>query len=92
MSPRPHLFAACACLIAFAVAAPAQERPGRVAEEVSPKTESVSWYEERDDKMVRGGTFDPHGAMIVRVEPAYYLVLWCGRIISRCSGAAGAAG
>jgi tetratricopeptide (TPR) repeat protein len=79
MSLRPPLPVALACLIALAGSASAQEKPGRVAEEVSPKTQSVIWYEVRDGKMVSLGTFDPQGAMIVREEPEYFQVLWRGR-------------
>jgi tetratricopeptide (TPR) repeat protein len=70
---------ACFALLAAVAPAPAQQKPGRVAEEVSPKAESVSWYEVRDGQMVRIGPFDPQGAMIVRVEPEYFQVLWRGR-------------
>jgi tetratricopeptide (TPR) repeat protein len=79
MSLRPHLFAACAYLVALAVPAAAQEKPPRVAEEVWPRTDAVSWYEERDGRMVRIGTFDPLAAMIVTVRPEYFEVLWRGR-------------
>jgi tetratricopeptide (TPR) repeat protein len=78
MSPRLALIAACLGLIGMAVPAPAQEKGPQVGEEVTAKTTSASWYEERDGQMVRGGPFDTLGAVIVKVAPDRLLVRWRG--------------
>jgi tetratricopeptide (TPR) repeat protein len=50
-----------------------------VGSEVSPRTVSVGWYESRDGKAVRGGTFDNLSGTVVGVAPDYFLVHWRGR-------------
>jgi tetratricopeptide (TPR) repeat protein len=79
MSLHSRRLVPCLCLIALAAPAPAQEKAARVGEEVAPKTDAVSWYAERDGRMVPGGTFNNPVGTVVRVAPDYYLVHWRGR-------------
>jgi tetratricopeptide (TPR) repeat protein len=78
MSLRSRLLAPCLFLFALAAPTSAQEKSGRVGEELTPKTSSIRWYEERDGRLVPGGTFDTLGAIIVKVAPEHYLVRWRG--------------
>jgi tetratricopeptide (TPR) repeat protein len=76
MSPRRLFAVVCLGLLVLVVPAAAQEKPSLIGQELSPKTDAASWYEERDGKMVRGGLFDTLGAIIIKEAPEYFLVRW----------------